>query len=169
MKRGEIPGRPEWRAHGAAFGFGLFITGVSWVYVSLSTFGGMPALVAALATFLFCCVMSIYPALACALFVRFSPTVWWQRCLLFAALWTLAEWLRAWVFTGFPWLAVGYSQAPPGPLAGFAPVLGVYGVSLLTVLVAALCHETVRRCSGNASCPSSSWSRWCPAVPCWSS
>ncbi len=130
---------------GAAFGFGLFITGVSWVYVSLSTFGGMPAPVAGLATFLFCCLISAYPALVGAAFVRFAPAAWWQRALFFAALWVLGEWLRSWIFTGFPWLAVGYSQTPPSPLAGFAPVLGVYALSLASALIAALLHETLRR------------------------
>lgn len=129
---------------GASFGFGLFITGVSWIYVSLSVFGGMPAAVAALATFLFCCVLSIFPALAGALFVRFSPTGWSQRTLFFACLWTLSEWLRGWILTGFPWLAVGYSQAPPSPLSGVAPVLGVYGVTLITVLLATLIGEAFR-------------------------
>ncbi len=136
---------------GAAFGFGLFITGVSWVYVSLSTFGGMPAPVAGLATFLFCCLMAAYPALVGALFVRFSSAASWKRCLFFAGLWVLSEWLRSWIFTGFPWLAVGYSQTPPSPLAGFAPVLGVYSLSLATVLIAALIHETVRHCFARAS------------------
>ena len=154
---------------GAAFGFGLFIGGVSWVYVSLSTFGGMPAPVAALATFLFCCVLALFPALAGALFVRFSPTGWWQRCLVFAALWALTEWLRGWVLTGFPWLATGYSQVPPSPLAGFAPLLGVYGVSLLTALVAALICEVFRRWMSVEPCPVSRWPlatlRWCPALP----
>ena len=57
----------------------------------------------------------------------------------------LAEWLRGWMFTGFPWLALGYSQVPASPLAGYAPVLGVYGVSLATLppgcaaLLATLC------------------------------
>ncbi|MFZ4537787.1 apolipoprotein N-acyltransferase [Propionivibrio sp.] len=150
---------------GAAFGFGLFIAGVSWVYVSLSTFGGMPVPVAALATFLFCCLLSLFPALAGALFVRFSPDGWWQRCLYFAALWTLTEWLRGWVLTGFPWLAIGYSQAPPSPLAGFAPVLGVYGVSLTTALVAALICEVFRRWMSVEPCPASRWIRWCPLLP----
>ncbi len=123
---------------GAAFGLGLFGAGVSWVYVSLSVFGGMPAAVAALCTAGFCVVLSLYPALAGALFVRFAPRGWWSRSLFFAALWTLAEWLRGWVFTGFPWLAAGYSQVPASPLVGFAPLVGVYGVSLLTALLAAL-------------------------------
>ena len=154
---------------GGAFGFGLFMGGVSWVYVSLGTFGGMPAPVAALATFLFCCVLALFPALAGALFVRFSPPGWWQRGLFFAALWTLTEWLRGWVLTGFPWLATGYSQVPPSPLAGFAPLLGVYGVTLLTALVAALICEVVRRWMSVEPCPVSreplATLRWCPALP----
>jgi len=122
---------------GICFGAGFFLSGVSWVYVSLSIFGGMPAPVAGLATLLFCVGMSLYPALAGALFVRFAP-VGWRRALFFAAAWTLTEWLRGWFLTGFPWLAAGYSQTPPSPLAGFAPIVGVYGVSLLTALVGGL-------------------------------
>ena len=129
---------------GWSFGFGLFLAGVSWLYVSLSVFGEMPAVVAALATVLFCALMAIYPALVSALFVRFSPASVWQRSLVFAALWTLAEWLRGWLFTGFPWLSVGYSQAVLSPLAGWASVLGVFGVSLATVFVAALIAEAFR-------------------------
>ncbi|WP_211364239.1 apolipoprotein N-acyltransferase [Propionivibrio limicola] len=130
---------------GGAFGFGLFITGVSWIYVSLSVFGGMPAPVAGLATIAFCAFISLYPALAGALFVRFAPTTGLRRGLLFAGLWTLSEWLRGWFLTGFPWLAVGYTQTPPSLLAGFAPIFGVYGVTLLTTLIAALFHETLQR------------------------
>jgi apolipoprotein N-acyltransferase len=51
------------------------------------------------------------------------------------ALWAVAEWLRSWLFTGFPWLALGYSQAD-GPLAGFAPIVGVFGVSALAASAA---------------------------------
>ncbi|HRF74502.1 MAG TPA: apolipoprotein N-acyltransferase, partial [Accumulibacter sp.] len=68
---------------GAAFAFGLFLAGVSWVYVSLSVFGGMPAGLAALATVLFCVVLTIFPALAGALFVRLAAAGWLPRTLLF--------------------------------------------------------------------------------------
>ena len=124
--------------YGWAFGSGLFLAGVSWVYVSLSIFGGMPAWLAGLATLLFCLVLALYPALAGALAVRLrsaSPTL---DALAFAALWTLTEWLRGWLLTGFPWLAAGYAQTPPSPLAGYAPVVGVYGLSFASALIGAL-------------------------------
>jgi len=150
----------------ASHGCGLFLAGVSWIYVSLSVFGGMPAAVAALATVLFCLLMSVFPALAGALYVRLAPGGWLlPRALLFAALWTLAEWLRGWFLTGFPWLAAGYAQTPPSPLAGYAPLLGVLGVSLSSALVGALLSEVVRRWLSTGSCPARGWLRWCPALP----
>lgn len=122
---------------GFAFGAGLFIGGVSWIYVSLSTFGGMPAPVAGLATLLFCLFLALYPALVGAIFSRCAPAAGWRRPLFFAALWALSEWLRGYVLTGFPWLAVGYTQTPPSPLAGIAPILGVFGISAVTAWLGA--------------------------------
>ncbi|MEI7613983.1 MAG: apolipoprotein N-acyltransferase [Betaproteobacteria bacterium] len=148
---------------GGAFGLGLFLTGVSWVFVSLSTFGGMPTPLAALATFLFCTVLSTFPALTGALYVRYARGSWWQRSLLFAATWTLGEWLRGWVLTGFPWLAVGYSQTPPSPLAGFAPLLGVYGISLITAFAAAPLWTSFVRFRQGSPCSGGGWK--CPAQP----
>ncbi|MDP1636174.1 MAG: apolipoprotein N-acyltransferase [Gallionellaceae bacterium] len=58
--------------------------------------------------------------------------------LVMPAIWTLAEWLRGLLFTGFPWLSMGYSQVPLSPLAGFAPLLGVFGVSLIVAVSAGL-------------------------------
>lgn len=125
---------------GLSYGLGCFLVGVSWIYVSLSEFGGMVPVAAAGATALFCLYLALYPALAGALFGR-----WRQQsagsfydALLFAGLWMLAEWLRGTVFTGFPWLAVGYSQAPHSPLAGWATVLGAYGVGFIVALIGAL-------------------------------
>lgn len=123
-------------ATGLAFGLGLFLGGASWVYVSLHDYGGMAMPVAGLFTFLFCAYLACYPALVGALLHRHGgsePLCW---LLLFPAVWVLSEWTRGWVFTGFPWLAVGYSQVPDGPLAGYAPVLGVYGTSLVVALTA---------------------------------
>ncbi len=123
---------------GFTFGLGFFGTGVSWVYVSLHDFGGMPFAAALAATALFCALLALFPALAGGLQGRFKSAPTTLRILaLMPALWALSEWLRGWVLTGFPWLAVGYTQVPSSPLAGFAPLLGVYGVSLTVALCAA--------------------------------
>lgn len=53
-------------------------------------------------------------------------------------LWGLSDWVRSWIFTGFPWLTMGYSQVPHSPLAGYMPIIGVYGVSVITAFVAAI-------------------------------
>lgn len=121
---------------GFAFGLGWFLAGVSWVYVSLHTFGTMPAPLAAAATLLFCAYLALHPAAAGYLSRRFSlpPALNW---LLFVpAVFTLLEWLRGWLWTGFPWLNPGYSQVPTSPLAGYAPVLGLHGITLLLLATA---------------------------------
>lgn len=123
---------------GFAFGLGFFLCGVSWVYVSLSVFGGMPWWLAGIAAFLFCTVMALFPLLAGAAFKRWQPATDWRQAVFLAVLIALADWLRSWIFTGFPWLAAGYSQTPPSPLAGFAPLLGVHGLSLFVVLAGTL-------------------------------
>ncbi|WP_303786493.1 apolipoprotein N-acyltransferase [Azovibrio restrictus] len=135
LVRASAWGQAAWR--GGAFGLGLFLAGVSWVYVSLSVFGGMSMPLAALATLLFCAYLALFPALLGGLLRRFLPAALWRQALLFAALWALADLLRGWLFTGFPWLALGYSQVPPSPLAGYAPLLGVYGLTFLTALAGA--------------------------------
>jgi len=120
---------------GFAFGLGFFGAGVSWVYVSLHVFGAMPAPLAALSTFAFCAYLALFPALVGSLQARLALPEWVRTVLLIPALWTLAEWLRSWLLTGFPWLSLGYSQTD-SPLSGFAPVAGVYGVSFMAASVA---------------------------------
>lgn len=124
---------------GFAFGAGLFGAGVSWVYVSLHDFGSMPAPLAAIGTFAFCAILSLYPAAAGWGLARLQPRLPVSAYLALPALWTLFEWLRGWIFTGVPWLALGYSQID-SPLAGLAPVAGVYGVSFATALCAGLLY-----------------------------
>ena len=122
---------------GYAFGLGHFGAGVSWIYVSLHDFGAMPAPLAAIATALYCAYLALFPALVGSLQARLGAVRPCASSCSFPALWMLAEWLRGWLLTGFPWLAAGYSQIDT-PLAGFAPLLGVYGVSFALVLLAGL-------------------------------
>jgi len=123
---------------GFAFGLGLHLAGVSWVYVSLHQFGHMPALLAALATLLFCAYLALFPAAAGWLAHRLGPAGLPRMLAAMPAAFVLLEWFRGWLFTGFPWLVIGYTQVPVSPLAGFAPVLGAYGVSLVVAATAAL-------------------------------
>jgi len=134
-RRATTPQAAFWT--GFAFGAGLFGVGVSWVYVSLHDFGMMPAPFAAIGTLAYCTILSLYPAAAGWCLARLHLGRFASALFAFPALWTLFEWLRGWIFTGVPWLALGYSQVD-SPLAGFAPVVGTYGVSFVTALCAGL-------------------------------
>ena len=127
-------------AAGYAFGLGLFGAGASWVFIALHTFGGMPGVLAAVGTAGFCAFLALYPAVAGWLAVRWTAPHSWPRAVASAAAWAVAEWARSVVFTGFPWLSLGYAALPggaPSPLAAYAPVGGVFLVTLLTALAAA--------------------------------
>jgi apolipoprotein N-acyltransferase len=136
------PRRCAWLGFG--FGLGLFGAGVSWVYVSLHQFGGMPAPLAGFATVAFCAFLALFPAAAGWLQARVPAPEAVRACLLIPASWVLFEWMLVWIFTGFPWLAVGYSAAG-WPLQGYAPLGGVYALSFITVSVAGMLWLLVRR------------------------
>lgn len=145
--RGTTARRAAWR--GFLYGFGLFGVGVSWVYVSLHTYGHMPAPLAGLAVVLFVGGLALFPAAVGAVGERFrAAPVGLRLAVILPALWVLFEWIRGWFLTGFPWLNLGYSQVDT-PLAGFAPWLGVYGVSFAAAvsagLLAAAWADGVRR------------------------
>jgi apolipoprotein N-acyltransferase len=131
------------------FGLGLFCAGIYWIYISLHTFGGMPSWIAALATFLLSAFMASFTALTggiafwIALKKNQSSSTLFKAdrlslIIALAIIWGLADWTRSWIFTGFPWLTIGYTQVPNGALAGLLPIFGIYGISTLTVLVSGL-------------------------------
>ncbi len=120
---------------GFAFGLGWFGLGVSWVYVSMHVYGEMPAPLAAAATAAFCAFLALYPALALGLATRLATGKAVKAFLVLPAAWAGSEWLRGVLLTGFPWLASGYAHTD-GPLAGYAPVFGVHGVTFVAALIA---------------------------------
>ena len=136
------------------YGTGLFLTGTYWLYTSIHVFGQAPLWVAMFLMLGLVVIMALFYAACGWLIQRFSG----QRLLLFViaapACWVAMEWLRGWFLTGFPWMTLGYSQID-SPLAAFAPVIGVYGLSLLvvissTALLAALMLSGLRRVSALA-------------------
>lgn len=122
---------------GWSFGLGLLGVGVFWLHISIDQFGGVGPLLAIIVTLGFISFVALYYGFMGWLGRRISGTAAWSVQLpIYVLLWVLLEWLRGWVLTGFPWLALGYSQIE-SPLQGYAPMLGVYGVTLAVVISAA--------------------------------
>lgn len=123
---------------GFLFGIGQFGSGVSWVFVSMHNFGNMASPLALVATLLFASLMALYPAMLGFIQARYRHLSSTLRLLVvMPVLWTAVEWLRGWLFTGFPWLNLGDTQLLT-PLTGFAPWFGVYFLTLLTAVAAGL-------------------------------
>ena len=123
---------------GFAFGVGLMGSGVSWLYVSVAQFGDLGWLFPLLLTMGFILFVALYYGLLGWLAGRFDRVPDLLRfVLVYPALWVVVEWFRGWFLTGFPWLQLGYSQID-SPLAGYAPVLGVLGVSWAVMLTSGL-------------------------------
>jgi len=129
--------------HAFLFGFGQFALGLYWLYISMHQYGGMPLAMAIAAVLLFAAALSLYGVLACL------PAWWLLRnrvhpepaavllaAAVWASCWTLGEWLRGTLFTGFPWLNIGYAHVE-GVLAPWAAVVGVYGVAWLAAFASA--------------------------------
>jgi len=127
---------------GYSYGLGFFGAGVSWVFVSISEHSTTPLPIALLLTGLFVAGLAILFAVQGAIYGRYlnrSRYSW----LAFAGLWWLFEWLRSWLFTGFPWLYLGYASLDT-PLQNWAPIGGVWLLSLWTILGAAALAALIR-------------------------
>ena len=140
LLRGQTPRAALGR--GWLYGLGFFGAGVSWVYVSIHQYGGASILLAGALTFAFCASLALLFALQAWLGARYLPDH--HGWLGFIALWWLFEWLRSWLLTGFPWLYLGYALIDT-PMHTLAPISGVWGLSLLVLLLATGAVEALHR------------------------
>ena len=136
MYKADTPKQVFWLAW--IYGLGYFGFGVYWIYNSLHVYGHAPVALAAALTLLMIMTLATFVAAALLLYHRFSmvyKSAWaiWSLPLI----WFAMEWFKGWVLTGFPWLSIGYAHVQ-SPLAGFAPLFGVYGLGLLSILLSLL-------------------------------
>ncbi|WP_338666209.1 apolipoprotein N-acyltransferase (plasmid) [Pararoseomonas sp. SCSIO 73927] len=123
-------------ARGFAWGFGHHLGGLYWVTEALLTDPARWWWLVPLAAPALAAVMALYAVPPAIVAHRLPPG--WRRVVGFAAAWTLAEMLRGVLFTGFPWNPLGSAWVFAAlPIQG-AAVLGVHGLSLLTLLLAGL-------------------------------
>ena len=128
------PRSAAWR--GFLFTGGTFLAGTYWLYHSIHLVGGAPLWIAAFLMLGLVAIMGSYTAALGYAVARWGAASGARRwLLLLPAGWVLVEWFRGWFLSGFPWLALGYTQLET-PLAGLAPVAGVYGTSLAVALLA---------------------------------
>lgn len=146
----------SWRSaaiSGLLFGLGNFSLGLYWIYFSLHTYGGMDTFMAIAAVLVMSLVLALSCSAACglaytlaqsplglkdktpntSLTLKFPQTL--LAVVIWASCWTLFEWVRGTWFTGFPWLNIGYGHVE-GPLSGWAPVFGVYGIAWIAAFIA---------------------------------
>jgi apolipoprotein N-acyltransferase len=121
------------------FGSGFFVFGIYWIYICLQKFGGMPYLMALFSTLALCLFLALF-FLPFSLFSKYKNNVFF-----IPAFFTLIELLRSFIFTGFPWLSLGYTQVPNSPLIGYLPIFGIHGVSFLVVLSSVLIFQLFRQ------------------------
>ncbi|HEV2269052.1 MAG TPA: apolipoprotein N-acyltransferase [Steroidobacteraceae bacterium] len=126
------------------FGFGTFLAGTYWVYVSVHDLGKAPVWLTIAVMFGLIGIMALYNGIIGYVVARWLPRQGpWRWLIGMPAVWLLVEWWRGWFLSGFSWLSLGYSQTDTW-LAPLAAVLGVYGVSLVLLLSAGALVALVR-------------------------
>lgn len=129
------PKRACWQ--GWLFGLGYFGIGVAWLAICMREYGQAPMAIAVLVTFLFVSLLAMGFGIMGYLWKRYFNPYTPTAIVAFASLWTLLEYIRSHVFTGFPWLLIGNAHIQ-APFMGFLPIIGVYGTTFVTLLCAGL-------------------------------
>ncbi|MEC4676369.1 MAG: apolipoprotein N-acyltransferase [Nitrospirota bacterium] len=120
---------------GFIFGITYFFGTLYWIYYSINYYGGASFLSSILIVVLLCCYLALYPAVFSWLFCVLFKRTRLPALLLAPILWVVLEFLRSYLFTGFPWSSIGYSQYNFLSMIQISDITGIYGISFLILSV----------------------------------
>ncbi len=121
---------------GLFFGLLYFGFGVPWTYNSIHEYGHAPVVLSACIAGIFIVVLALFPALSAYIYSKIRCNTKYNliSVLAFSTIWTVLEWVRSWIFTGFPWLLLGHAHHS-SPIKGIIPIFGTYGATWVTLLI----------------------------------
>jgi apolipoprotein N-acyltransferase len=122
---------------GLIAGIVFFIGTLYWITHVMAAYGGLPLAVAMLVNLLLVAYLALFPALFAVVTARLTVAGGARALLLAPCVWVATELARTYLFTGFPWVLLGYSQAAVLPVAQFASIGGIYALSALVAGVSA--------------------------------
>jgi apolipoprotein N-acyltransferase len=126
---------------GYLFGLAFFGFGASWIYHSIHIFGGAPWFLAAFITAIFVAYLSLFTAIQSHILVKYFPVDNYNRIVIaFPVLWVLSEILRGWLFSGFPWAYIGYSQID-NIMRSYASIGSVWLCSLVVLIMSGMIYR----------------------------
>jgi apolipoprotein N-acyltransferase len=130
----KMPAKGAFKA-GFVLGVPYFFGTQYWIYHSINHYGGVPFALSLLVVLLLSLYLSLYTGLFGAMFSGMLRRSSLPALLVAPFFWVVLEFARSYVFTGFPWSSIGYSQYSFLMLIQFADITGVYGVSFLVLAV----------------------------------
>jgi apolipoprotein N-acyltransferase len=117
--------------YGFVFGVVYFFGTLYWIYHSINFYGGISFAGSIAIVLLLCCYLSIYPAVFAYFFSSFIKKTKLPALLIGPVLWVVLEFIRSYLFTGFPWSSIGYSQYKFLSIIQISDITGIYGISFL--------------------------------------
>lgn len=124
---------------GEMYGMGLWCVGAFWLFTSIHDYGDTPTWIALLMIAFVGIVMGLFHGFLALIFSRLG-----KQPVSFTALWVVQEWLKTWLFTGFPWLFTGYAFTDLPFVTSLAPIFGVFAISFVAVFLATSLVEAAR-------------------------
>jgi apolipoprotein N-acyltransferase len=138
---------------GLVAGLACFYAAIHWVSHAMTAFGGLPFSVALLGLSLLVLFMAAHWGAAFAISWKIRQGLGWPTYLHLPVVWAALELCRNYLFSGFPWANVGYTQVRTLPVAQLAALAGPYGIAALVVLVNAVLAETLAARRAGARVP----------------